>query len=138
MPLVRSWWLGKKKGKEAWVRPIIVADPGHPSGKRVEFEIGHGRAGAPSADEDGTVGRNGATCVACGSAVALDVRARDEARRSDSGAQLMAVVAEGNRRRVYLPPDDEHRRAADVERPESAPEASFPTEALGFRVQTTA
>ena len=69
MPLVRSWWLGKKKGKEAWVRPIIVADPGHPSGKRVEFEIGHGAAGAPSADEDGTVGRNGATCVACGSAV---------------------------------------------------------------------
>ncbi len=45
MPLVRSWWLGKKKGKEAWVRPIVVADPEHPSGKRVEFEIGHGSAG---------------------------------------------------------------------------------------------
>ena len=59
MPLVRSWWLGKKKGKEAWVRPIIVADAGHPSGKRVEFEIGHGLAGAPSGDEDGTVGRSG-------------------------------------------------------------------------------
>ena len=44
MPLVRSWWLGKKKGKEAWVRPIIVAGPGIPSGKRVEFEIGHGAA----------------------------------------------------------------------------------------------
>ena len=72
MPLVRSWWLGKKKGKEAWIRPIIVADPAHPSGKRVEFEIGHGTAGAPSADEDGTVGRNGATCVACGSAVPLN------------------------------------------------------------------
>ena len=27
MPLVRSWWLGKKKGKEAWVRPIIAAEP---------------------------------------------------------------------------------------------------------------
>ena len=50
MPLVRSWWLGKKKGKEAWVRPIIVADPGHPSGKRVEFEIGHGPVGAPTRD----------------------------------------------------------------------------------------
>ena len=112
MPLVRSWWLGKKKGKEAWVRPIIVADLGHPSGKRVEFEIGHGRGGAPSADEDGTVGRNGATCVACGSAVALDVHHARRARRVGSGAQLMAVVAEGDRRRVYLPPTTEHRRAA--------------------------
>ena len=82
MPLVRSWWLGKKKGKEAWVRPIIVADAGHPSGKRVEFEIGHGTAGAPSADDDGTVGRNGATCVACGSAVALDVHPRRGPRQA--------------------------------------------------------
>ena len=86
MPLVRSWWLGKKKGKEAWVRPIIAADPRHPSGKRVEFEIGHGAAGAPSADDDGTVGRNGATCVACGSAVALDhVRPRGRHGGSERG-----------------------------------------------------
>jgi putative DNA methylase len=120
MPLVRSWWLGKKKGKEAWVRPIIVAASEHPSGKRVEFEIGHGIAGAPSAEEDGTVGRNGASCVACGSAVALEY-VRATSRDVGLGAQLMAVVAEGDRRRVYLPPDEEHRRAAEVERPESAP-----------------
>ena len=84
MPLVRSWWLGKKKGKEAWVRPIIVADSGHPSGKRVEFEIGHGTAGAPSADDDGTVGRNGATCVACGSAVDAGRTFAPRARRDGS------------------------------------------------------
>jgi putative DNA methylase len=134
MPLVRTWWLGRKKGKEAWVRLIIVADPGHPSGKRVEFEIGHGRAGAPTADEDGTVGRNGATCAACGSAVALDY-VRAEGRAGRLGANLMAIAAEGDRRRVYLPPNDAHRLAADVQRPGSAPEASIPTEALGFRVQ---
>jgi hypothetical protein len=34
MPLVRSWWLGKKKGKEAYIVPR-VADG------RVEFAIGH-------------------------------------------------------------------------------------------------
>ena len=33
MPLVRSFWLGKKKGKERYVVPI-------PDGKRVRFEIG--------------------------------------------------------------------------------------------------
>ena len=38
MPLVRSWWLGKKKGKEAYVVPTVVGDPSHPSGQRVEFD----------------------------------------------------------------------------------------------------
>lgn len=135
MPLVRSWWLGKKKGKEAWVRPIIVTDTEHPSGKRVEFEVGHGTEGAPGADEDGTVGRNGATCIACGSVVPLEY-VRATSRDVGLGAQLIAIVAEGYRQRIYLPPDGEHRQAAaTVERPASAPEASLPAEALGFRVQ---
>jgi len=120
MPLVRSWWLGKKKGKEAWVQPLIVTDPGHPSGTRVEFEIGHGTTGAPRAQEDGTVGRNGARCVACGSAVGLEY-VRATSRDAGLGAQLMAVVAEGERRRVYLPSDEDHVRAAELERPDSAP-----------------
>ena len=36
----------------------------------------------------------------------------------------MAVVAEGDRRRVYLPPTDEHDAAADVERPDDVPDAA--------------
>src|SRR5699024_11318787 len=32
MPLVRSWWLGKKKGKEAYVVPAVVGDANAPSG----------------------------------------------------------------------------------------------------------
>src|SRR5262249_44107901 len=61
MPLVRSWWLGKKKGKEAWVCPIVVPDMTHPSGRRVKFEIGHSAAGPTL---DGTVsGLKGAYCV---------------------------------------------------------------------------
>lgn len=120
MPLVRSWWLGKKPGKEAWVRPIIVGDPEHPSGKRVEFEIGHGVHGCPTKEEDGTVGRNGATCVACASTVDLEY-VRSTSRDVGLGAELMAVVAEGDRRRIYLAPDREHRAAAEVPRPDSAP-----------------
>ena len=144
MPLVRSWWLGKKKGKEAWVRPIIVADPGHPSGKRVEFEIGHGRrsAGAPSADEDGTVGRNGATCVACGSAVALDyVRATRRERRAwarsswRSWPRATGGACTCRRRRAHGAPRDVERpderargepattRGTRIPRPELRPDA---------------
>jgi putative DNA methylase len=134
MPLVRSWWLSKKKGREAWVRPIITIDSGHPSGKRVEFEIGYGEVGAPTIDQDGTVSRNGGRCVACASAVALTY-IRATSREVGLGEQLMAIVASGSQRREYLPPNEEHRQAAVVERPESVPDASLPAEALGFRVQ---
>lgn len=134
MPLVRTWWLRKKKGSEEWVRPIITVDSEHPSGRRVEFEIAQGTAGAPNIDADGTVGRNGAVCVACGSAVPL-AYVRTKGVEGELGARLMCVIAEGNRRRLYVPPNDDHRRAACVGRSENAPEALIPEQALGFRVR---
>lgn len=131
MPLVASWWLGKKKGKEAYVIPTVVPFRSHPSGKRVEFTIGHDAAGAPS---DGTVGRTGAVCVSCGSGVELAfIRAEGKAKRM--GAALLTVVAEGDRRREYLPPTNEHRDAAAVVEPADLPDAALPEQALGFRVQ---
>jgi putative DNA methylase len=114
MPLVRSFWLGKKKGRERYVHPI-------PDGKRVRFEI-RGPGGAP---RDGTVGRNGATCLLCGTPVPLAyIRAEGQAGRI--GAQLMAIAAEGPRQRYYLPPDDAHEKAADVPRPGDVPDAEIP------------
>jgi putative DNA methylase len=50
-------------------------------------------------------------------------------------AELMAIVADGDRGRVYLPPDRGHADAADVEAPPDAPHTSLPEQALGFRVQ---
>jgi putative DNA methylase len=118
MPLVRSWWLGKKKGKEAWVRPIIVADRSHPSGKQVVFEIGHGAQG-PSIEPTKT--RRGATCAACGAVVSQD-EIKLQGQAGNLGSVLMAVVAEGDRRRVYLAPTPEAIKAAHVDRPQSGPD----------------
>lgn len=132
MPLVRSWWLGKKKGKEAWVNPIIVPDGGHPSGKRVGFEIAHGHAGAPTVEDDGTVGRNGATCVACGSAVPLD-HIRTEGRARGLGTVLMAVVAEGSRQRIYLEPGSDQAGAARLPRPADVPDGELPANPRDFK-----
>ena len=134
MPLVRSWWLGKKKGKEAYVVPIVVADASHPSGQRVRFTIGRELANAPTVATDGTVGRTGAECIACHAAVDLKyVRAEGRAGRLD--AQLMATVAEGSRQRLYAAPQPEQMDAAPADRPESAPAASLPQQAPSFRVQ---
>jgi len=120
MPLVRSWWLGKKTKKEAYVVHRVV------NGK-VEFGIGHDPKYGPTKTEDGTMsGRRGAVCVSCGSAVPVDhIKAEGAAGRL--GANLIAVVAEGNRQRVYLPPAAEHVMAATVSRPSDVPDQE-----LGF------
>lgn len=117
MPLVKSWWLGKKKGKEAYIVPTVVADPTHPSGLRVKFEIGHDPALAPSKEEDGTVsGRTGAVCVACGTSVSAEEVHRQIDRPNGHRYVLMAVVAEGVRRRIYIASNPEQEAAAEVPR----------------------
>jgi putative DNA methylase len=113
MPLVKSFWLGKKKGKERYVVPI-------PAGNKVRFEIG-GPDGVPPA---GTVGRTGATCLMCGSPVKLSY-IRNEGKAGRLGVQLMAIAAEGPRQRYYLAPDEEQQTAADVPRPGDVPESEL-------------
>ncbi|KAA1431312.1 DUF1156 domain-containing protein [Mycolicibacter arupensis] len=125
MPLVRSWWLGKKKGKEAYVTPSVV------DGK-VHFAIGHNPKNGPTKDTDGTVsGRTGATCIGCAAHVDVEyIRSEGRARRM--GAQLMATVAEGYRTRIYLEPTPEHEAAADVPRPDDVPDGEVATNPRWF------
>lgn len=125
MPLVRSWWLGKKKGKEAYVVPRVVDG-------RVEYEIGNDRENGPSVSEDGTVGRTGATCVACGAAVAL-AYIREQGKTVGLGRALMATVAEGIRSRIYLAPDESARVAADVPEPADVPGGTLAVNPRDFK-----
>ena len=121
MPLVRSWWLGKKKGKEAYVVPTVVEDAKALGGRRVRFTIGHDKAKGPVGDTDGTMtGRGGGTCLACGSLAPSD-HVKSEGIAGRMGATLLAVVAEGTRRRLYVAPTSEHQHASEVDRPETIP-----------------
>ncbi|MGY4099562.1 DUF1156 domain-containing protein [Nocardia sp. R16R-3T] len=126
MPLVRSWWLGKKKGKEAYVVPGVAADPTQRSGRRVNFEIRNSPAGAPTKISDGTMNRGNATCVAC-SSIADNQYIRSQATSAGLSQQLMAVVAEGVRQRHYLAPDSRHIESATIERPNDVPDQFVPT-----------
>ncbi len=114
MPLVRSFWLSKKRDRPTWLRPIV-------SGKDITFEVHVGREGP---NPEGTVGRQGATCVTCDTPVPL-AYVRQVSRESGMGAQLMAVVGEGDRRRVYLPPSMDQIDAASVAPPTSLPEGEL-------------
>ncbi|WP_313555587.1 DUF1156 domain-containing protein, partial [Miniimonas arenae] len=103
-----------------------------PSGRRVAFSIGHDPAKAPTAESDGTMsGRTGATCIACTTAVPTS-HIKTEGAAGRMGAALMAVVAEGRRRRIYLPPTQDQLSAAAVEAPRDVPDGSLPDDPRNF------
>jgi len=125
MPLVRSFALSTKKGREWRVEPLVDRDA-----KAVQFDV---RRGKPT--REGSVGRRGAACVVCQSAVPFEY-VRSEGRAGRIGTRLMAMVGEGDRGRMYLPPDAAHERlAASISAPADAPDSDLPGQALGFRVQ---
>jgi putative DNA methylase len=100
MPLVRSFWLSTKKGKEAWVEPIVDK-----AAKTVRFEARTSGRRDDGMIRIGTKNARGAkfTCPICGQP-ADDQHIKDEGMAGRMGRQLMAVVAEGARQRVYLSP----------------------------------
>ena len=122
MPLVRSFALSTKTGKKAWVEPVIDH-----AKKCVRFEVREGE-GAP----EGTVNRKGARCLACGTAVPFD-HVRAEGRSGRMSAQMMAIVAEGVRGRLYLNPDSYHDSVAGTANPTWKPEALLPHNPRDFK-----
>lgn len=117
LPLVRSWWLNKKKGKEAYVVPSVISG-------NIEFTVGHDPKFAPSPANDGTVGRSGAICISCATAVPLEY-VRSQSREVRLGERLMAIVAEGIRARVYLSPTFDHVEAANEAKPANVPQGEL-------------
>lgn len=110
--LVRSFDLSKKKGKEWHVEP-------HCEGGEVRFDVAPGKA-----TQGGTVNRRGTTCVHCGAPIAFD-HIREESREGRMGAKLMAIVAEGQRGRIYIAPDEVQIAAADVPMPDDYPQGKL-------------
>jgi putative DNA methylase len=123
-PLVRSFMLSKKAGREAWVDPVTDG-PGH----EVVFRVRSGKTPRVS----NTVGRSGAKCVACQSSIPLTY-VREKASSGQMAFRLMAVAALGDRRRIYLDPTSDQELAAQVQL-EDPLGTELPEQALGFRVQ---
>lgn len=119
MPLVRSLWLSKKKGQAAYIVPRVESG-------RLEFSIAHGEEGGPTKATDGTVTRSGAVCIACRTTAPLSY-VRSEGSSGRMSSRLLAIVAEANRRRIYLPPNDEHVSAAQVPVPSDLPDTDLST-----------
>lgn len=121
MPLVRSFVLSKKKGKEAWIEPIFE------NGK-TRYSVHH--EGKPAIE--GTVNRKGAVCACCGTPVEFPY-IREQGKAGEIGNHLCAIVAEGNNSRVYLSADSEQILAAQVSKPEEYPDAVMPYNPRDFK-----
>ena len=125
MPLVRSFWLSKKRGKEAYVEPVIDRSAQPP---RVRFEVRVGK----DIKEEGTVNRRGAKCIVCNTPVPFQY-IREEGKAGRIDAQLMAVVAEGPGGRVYLPPNEEHFLISKEVKPAWRPSFALPNNPRDFK-----
>ena len=120
VPLASSFMLSTKKGKEAYVEPVI-------EGRGYRFTVKVGKPPDTDAAKAGTKLSRGANfrCLMSGSPITGDyIKAEGQAKRM--GARLMAVVAEGDRGRVYLAPPAEHERVVHCERPADVPTQELP------------
>jgi putative DNA methylase len=125
MPLTNKFELSKKKGNIVWIKPVIDRE-----NKKVSFEVKTGEGKA----HDGTVNRHGGKCIVCDMPVPFEY-IRGEGKEGRLSQQMMAIVMEGNNKRTYISPIDEHVKAAFKSKPEWKPDTELPEKALGFRVQ---
>lgn len=116
-PLVRSFMLSNKKGRETWVDPVTTGP-----GEKVTFKLKTGTK--PRVDR--TVTRQGAACLACGTAMPFQY-IREQGRDGKISHELMAIAALGDRRRIYIEPSQEQ---SDLAKSVSAMDP-FGTELVG-------
>ena len=131
VPLVSSFLLSSKSGQEIWIEPNVDR-----AKKKITFRI---RKSGTKAEieraKNGTKSGRGANFVCLLSDTAITANyIRNSARSGEWGQRLIAVVAEGNRGRVYVPPHLDHEEIARTAKPESVPSLTFDPNALGFRI----
>ncbi|MBS1816899.1 MAG: DUF1156 domain-containing protein [Acidobacteria bacterium] len=129
VPLASTFMLSTKAGKEAYVEPVIE-DRGYRFTVKLGPPIDLARATAGT-----RANGRGANflCVMSETPIESDY-IKTEAKAGRTGTRLMAIVAEGDRERVYLAPTPNHELAAHDAKPEWKPEVEFFQQALGFRV----
>jgi putative DNA methylase len=127
VPLASTFTLSSKTGKEAYVAPVIEE-----GGYRFEVKIGKPKDA--DATKNGTkLSRGNFSCIMSGTPIAGDY-IKSESKLGRMDAKLMAIVAEGDRGRIYLSPSIEHELIARNAKPAWKPDVEFFQQALGFRV----
>ena len=125
VPLISNFMLSTKTGREAYVEPVVY-------GRSYRFEVRVGKPSDPAAARGGTKLGRGANfrCLMSGSPVTGDY-IKAEGRAGRLSTRLMAIVAEGNRGRVYLAPTAAHEDHAKSVVPTWSPAGDVPARLTG-------
>jgi putative DNA methylase len=127
VPLTSTFVLSTKPGKEAYVEPIV-------EGSNYSFRVHLGKSDDPETVRGTKLGRANFTCLFSGAPISGEyVKAEGVAGRM--GARLMAVVAEGERRRLYLSPNEAMEAVESEATPDWKPELTISgsTQYLGVK-----
>ena len=110
VPLVTTFMLSTKKGRQWWLEPMVDR-----AARSYRFTI---RSGTPSPEQatrakHGTKTSRGANfrCLLTGAPIPGEW-IKTEGKAGRMGLRLLALVADGGRERLYLPPSDIHKSAA--------------------------
>ena len=115
VPLASSFLLSSKTGKEAYIEPVIEGD-------KYRFTVKVGKPRDLEIAKNGTrVARGSFRCLFSGVPIPYEYVDK-EANAGRMGVRMMAIVAQGDRRRVYLPPTKDMETVALAAQPAWKPE----------------
>lgn len=105
VPLISTFYLATNKGKEAYLEPVV-------SGRDFRFIVRIGRPDDPAKVSQGTkISRGSFRCLI--SNVPIKTKYIDnEANAGRLSERMIAIVAEGDRRRIFLAPTGDIERVA--------------------------
>ncbi len=124
VPLVSTFVLFSKAGKETYVEPIVDRD-------RYRFTVKSGPLPEGATEGTKATGR-GANfrCLLSNTPIGGDY-IKSEGQAGRMGARLMAIVAEGTSGRVYLTPTGDQEAAAQLAQPTWRPTGDVPARLTG-------
>lgn len=131
VPLISSFMLSSRDSKKVWVEPVL--DTSAPDGYR--FEIMSGLLSKSEEDrlKKGTIGRSGGgRCIISGAAMPFSY-IRQEGQSKGLGTRLIAIVAEGQRERIFLNADEQHIATEKLAAPLWRPDGELPNNPRDFK-----
>ena len=124
VPLVSSFVISAKSGNEAYVVPVAKGDS-------YSFSVRLGKgAGFESAKSGTKLGRGNFRCVLSDTPIS-SAYIKSEGKAGRISQRLVAIIADGERRRVFLSPRHEDELLATSASPAWRPDGSLPSRLTG-------